>query len=46
MTRLIGWLAGVVSEPHDHSEPHFHSGPASIPTACFDARCQSPRLDI
>ena len=46
MTRLIGWLADVVREPHTQSDPHFHTGPASMPAACFDARCDSPRLEI
>ncbi len=46
MTRLIGWLSGVVREPHTQSEIHFHSGPEHQPAPCFDARCESPRLEL
>ena len=46
MNRLIGWLTGVDREPQTHSNPHFHAGQGPRPAACFDARCQSPRLDI
>ena len=42
--RLIQWLTAATPEHQSH--PHFHQGPDHTPSACYDARCASPRLDV
>jgi hypothetical protein len=47
MTRRI--LAAFSRTLHPTPTPpevHFHQRSAGLPDACFDARCDMPRLDV
>jgi hypothetical protein len=44
--RVIRWIVDVVRDPYIEPTVHFHQGPESRPAVCYDARCQSPRLDV
>ena len=46
MTRLIHWISAVIRDPDTEPEVHFHSGPHGMPAVCYDAHCESPRLDV
>ncbi len=43
--RVIDWISTALRDPDVEAEVHFHRGPQSIPAACHDPRCRSPRLD-
>lgn len=46
MTTLLKRLSTLVGTPHAEPEVHFHAGPDTLPAACFERDCGSPRLDV
>jgi len=45
--RILGALRSLVEEPHPDAMVHFHGdGLQGEPSACFDAQCRRPALDV
>jgi hypothetical protein len=44
---IVAAISRVLRDNNPNTdEVHFHKGPSTTPAVCFDARCESPRMDV